>query len=784
MTEKFQIYKSKVEKIVLEGSGYRLMYPPLEKTGVVTVQNFPELGRITALRFLEWVQHNPGGVISLPTGKTPEYFIKFVKHCLDTWNRKQTIKDLEEYGIDPGIHPDMKSLRFVQIDEFYPIKPALHNSFYYYVNKFYLNNLNLDRSKALLIDCSQIGLRNGWSIDDIWPQGFVDLSLRYRHPENKQEEIQKEILELVDHWCYEYEQKIRDMGGIGFFLGGIGPDGHIAFNVAGADHNSTTRLTPLNYETQAAAASDLGGIEVARNRHAITIGLNTITFNKDCTVIIMAAGEAKAQMIRDAVCNESFIRYPATVLQKIKNARFYITKGAASQLTERNYIDLEAKERISDEEADKIVIDIACKKSIAIQRITKKIFEYDRFGKFLIDKTEDGPAAIKKKVTDRLRKKINEGSSVQDGVKFLHTAPHHDDIMLGLFPSVVRHIREAGNSHIFAYMTSGFNAVTNNYTLSMIDNLKQFIDSSDFLFLLREGYFKPGNIQGRNRDVWQYLDGVAGDSKFMKCEGEARRLLRNLMEIFEDENIDNLKNRIDELINYLKTQYAGKKDIHYIQKLKGSIREWEADCLWGYLGFDNRSVKHLRLGFYQGDIFTEEPTLQRDVSPILHLLKQTKPDVVSVAFDPEGSGPDTHYKILQAMAEALRLYEKQSGRSEIEIWGYRNVWYRFHPADVDTFVPVSLNMLAIMQNAFLNSFVSQKDASFPSYEFDGPFSGLAQKIQVEQYQMIKTCLGREFFNEHESPLIRATRGIVFLKKMKLQEFYQYARDLRDATEQS
>ncbi|MBE0666324.1 MAG: hypothetical protein IH593_01490, partial [Bacteroidales bacterium] len=42
----------------------------------IVVKNFPNLGLLTALRFLEWVAENPEGVISLPTGKTPEYFIK------------------------------------------------------------------------------------------------------------------------------------------------------------------------------------------------------------------------------------------------------------------------------------------------------------------------------------------------------------------------------------------------------------------------------------------------------------------------------------------------------------------------------------------------------------------------------------------------------------------------------------------------------------------------------------------------------------------------------------
>ena len=93
------------------------------------------------------------------------------------------------------------------------------------------------------------------------------------------------------------------MGGIWFFLGGIGPDGHIAFNVRGSDHNSTTRILETNFETQAASAVDLGGIEISRNRLAITIGLSTITSNPEVTAIIFAAGEAKAEILKDSLEN-------------------------------------------------------------------------------------------------------------------------------------------------------------------------------------------------------------------------------------------------------------------------------------------------------------------------------------------------------------------------------------------------------------------------------------------------------------------------------------------------
>jgi hypothetical protein len=75
------------------------------------------------------------------------------------------------------------------------------------------------------------------------------------------------------------------LGGIGFFLGGIGPDGHIGFNVRGSDHFSTTRLLPINFETAAAAAPDLGGIEEARHKVVLSIGLSTIARNPSVTAI-------------------------------------------------------------------------------------------------------------------------------------------------------------------------------------------------------------------------------------------------------------------------------------------------------------------------------------------------------------------------------------------------------------------------------------------------------------------------------------------------------------------
>ncbi len=775
---------SQVEKRAVEESGQKLLYPPDEHIPTIVVDSFPKLGLLAALRFLEWVQENPEGVVSLPTGKTPEHFITQVGRLTAGWQRKEVQTELAGWGLDPTRKCALSGLRFVQIDEFYPINPLYTNSFNHYVNKYYIEGFGLDPARALLMDCTRIGIPQGGLLDEVWPEGEVDLSLRYRLPRTRLERQQKGVLEEIDQWCMLHEEKIRSMGGIGFFLGGIGPDGHIGFNVRGSDLHSTTRLSAVNYETQAAAAGDLGGIEVARKRLVITIGLATITHNPHCIALIMAAGEAKAEIVATSIQSGPDVRCPASVLQRLPGARFYITRGAAGRLKARRLAVQLASGQVGERELEKAVIDLALQKNRTLESLTTEDFSSDAACSALLALAGREPGAFAAETARRLREKVERGARSRTTGVFLHTEPHHDDLMLGYMPFIVRHIRQHDTRHFFATLTSGFTAVTNAFMLRRCRELKRFIQSDSFRELLAQGCFEPDNPHHRDRDVWQYLDGVAAGSSTMKEEGEMRRMYRNLSEVFEERDTAALANRVDELISYFQTQYPGKKDLDYIQKLKGMCREWEAECLWGYFGWSGDSVRHLRLGFYTGDIFTREPSSTRDVPPILDLLRSVKPDVVTVALDPEASGPDTHYKVLQAVTEALRLYQEETGRSDIEIIGYRNVWFRFHPAEADIAVPVSLNMFSLQHSAFMNTFVSQREASFPSHEFDGPFCGLAQKIQVEQFRMLETCLGKEYFNEHPSALIRATRGFAFLTRLSLQELYSHCRELARATEEA
>ena len=198
MKKKINSIPSKVEQIAMERNKQKLIYPPIEKIGTIIVDNFPELGKLTAMRFLEWAQNNEGSTISLPTGKTPEHFIKWVTYLLTNWNIPKVQKLLEECGVNPAKKPDMRSFHFVQIDEFYPINSTQHNSFYYYVNKFYIRGFGLDPQKALLINPNQIGLKPNETLEDVWPDHIVDLSLRFTYPKDALQKRQKEVLAAVE----------------------------------------------------------------------------------------------------------------------------------------------------------------------------------------------------------------------------------------------------------------------------------------------------------------------------------------------------------------------------------------------------------------------------------------------------------------------------------------------------------------------------------------------------------------------------------------------------------
>eukprot|EP00486_Rosalina_sp_Unknown_P011604 CAMPEP_0201593132 /NCGR_PEP_ID=MMETSP0190_2-20130828/190838_1 /ASSEMBLY_ACC=CAM_ASM_000263 /TAXON_ID=37353 /ORGANISM="Rosalina sp." /LENGTH=1028 /DNA_ID=CAMNT_0048052225 /DNA_START=108 /DNA_END=3194 /DNA_ORIENTATION=- len=847
---------SSVEKEFLRRSKRRDLYPN-ERVGVIEVENVAELGQLTALNFIEWIIENPTGVIGLPTGKTPELFIKWLRYYRENWNKDEVQKELLTFGIglenkdDLKAFPTTSELRFIQLDEFFPISPAQHNSFLGYIRKYYLSTLQIKEENCLLMDFTKLPIFQKNDMHKVFPNDKVDITLKDRKAKNSLEALQKQALAEVDEFCKNYEQQVKKMGGYGFFLGGIGHDGHIAFNFRGCDPKLGTRLVVLNYETSAQSAGDFGGITNTRNKAAVTVGLNTIVHNKKAKIVIMAAGEKKAKRVKEAIMLPMHRLRPSSVLHDLPGARFYLTSGASIYLTDRRTEDIALaceKKTISE----KIIFHTICKLAINLKKRVVELTAQD----FLADsqafpiycywtKQSKPISELTGNVEKFLIRLIERGVSLPANVRILHTSPHHDDIMLA-YHEIMNFLFKYDTNY-FTYVTSGFNSCPDKYIIRVLRrlNLKSDEDVKYYLeSLLEDGYEneaeeteykseekqdeeEPANSNSsstipvesmqnggkpepvpeesmiisnaeeapihwsqktkkmsleRILDIFKRGYNLQRDS--LVDEAETLLVLRRMKQVYGITKVDRFKSIIKYHLNeYFPSKLVGQQDNEKVKFFKGLVRESEVDRMWALNGINPKTnVFHLRSKFYTGEYFQPLPDQKKDAQPMFDLYQQLQPDLVTVAFDPEGTGPDTHYKVLQIVAQALRMAKTEKANLKPKIWGYRNVWHRFQICDSSIAIPVSAKSMTEMHKVFLASFGCQKQAEFPSPEYDGPFSVLSQRFHIQQQKELKILLGAEYFDTHWNKKIKNADGFILLKEMEVDQFLEHADDLRSKIE--
>lgn len=398
-----------------------------------------------------------------------------------------------------------------------------------------------------------------------------------------------------------------------------------------------------------------------------------------------------------------------------------------------------------------------------------------------------------KEVIADVEAKLWRGAKPFENEVIYHTGPHHDDIMLGIMPFINRQLRSPKNQVHFAIMTSGYHSVTDAFLCEALEDTLRFLHEGRIQMVNYPDFFEKGYRFKQEKDIHHYLDNVARKNPDEMRRGFCHRILRDAVGLWQLKSVEEVDER-------LKTELAnlrdGKPNSHEIQKLKGEVREFEEELVWAYAGTALDHIHHLRLGLYESKTEVPEPVegptpnesnqdkpafrrdqgpvFSRDVEPILKQLRELKPTVITVAIDYEGLGPNTHYKVMQSIAEAIRLWNEETDLSHLKVFGYRNVWSTFHPAEANIYVPVSLNAMAVFEKAFKDSYLTQVKAEFPNPDFDGPFSELAEQIWVKQYKDIQLILGKDFFYENDHPLIRATHGLIFLKEMNAKEFVALA----------
>jgi glucosamine-6-phosphate deaminase len=99
--------------------------------------------------------------------------------------------------------------------------------------------------------------------------------------------------------CAQYEKKMKEVGGVNLFLGGIGPDGHIAFNEPGSSLSSRTRIKTLTYDTIVANSRFFDNDVSKVPKTALTVGVGTVMDAEE--VVIIVNGHNKAQALRHAI---------------------------------------------------------------------------------------------------------------------------------------------------------------------------------------------------------------------------------------------------------------------------------------------------------------------------------------------------------------------------------------------------------------------------------------------------------------------------------------------------
>jgi glucosamine-6-phosphate deaminase len=135
--------------------------------------------------------------------------------------------------------------------------------------------------------------------------------------------------------CAHYEEMIEAAGGIDLFVGGIGPDGHIAFNEPGSSLTSRTRVKTLTSDTRIANSRFFGGDANNVPEHALTVGVGTVMAARE--VMILCNGHNKARALQAAVEGPVTQMWTISALQLHQHGIIVCDEAATDELKVSTY---------------------------------------------------------------------------------------------------------------------------------------------------------------------------------------------------------------------------------------------------------------------------------------------------------------------------------------------------------------------------------------------------------------------------------------------------------------
>ena len=142
--------------------------------------------------------------------------------------------------------------------------------------------------------------------------------------------------------CERFEKKIESYGGIELFMGGVGPDGHIAFNEPGSSLTSRTRVKTLTTDTIIANSRFFEGNVDLVPKTALTVGVGTVMAARE--VMLMVNGHNKARALRHGIEGSITQMWTISALQMHPHAVIVADEAACDELrlaTYRYFKDIE-----------------------------------------------------------------------------------------------------------------------------------------------------------------------------------------------------------------------------------------------------------------------------------------------------------------------------------------------------------------------------------------------------------------------------------------------------------
>jgi glucosamine-6-phosphate deaminase len=458
--------------------------------------------------------------------------------------------------------------------------------------------------------------------------------------------------EGLQQYCIDYENKIKDLGGLDFQLLGIGRTGHIGFNEPGSHFNSGTRSIILDHITRADAASSFLGIDNVP-RKAITMGVGTVRRAK--RIVLLGWGLNKASILKKTIEGEITSQVPATYLQEHDNTTFVLDQGASSELTRVKTPWLVENCDWTEELTLKAVVWLSQLTNKPFLKLTDKDYNDNGMSDLLV---EEGSAYdLNIKMFNKMQKTItgwpggkpNADDSnrperaTPEKKRVIIFSPHPDDDVISMGGTFDRLVQQGHDVHV-AYQTSGNIAVSDDEALKFAEVVRAFDVNSK----------EPNAI-----------------------------------------------------IDYLNNKTGNEMDSLEVRKLKGLIRRRESIGGTRYLGLDDDNVHFLDLPFYETGAIKKNNLSQADIDIVSELITRVKPHQIYAAgdlADPHG----THKVCLDAIFASLEQLKHNDYMNDCWVWLYRGAWHEWESHEIEMAVPMSPDQVLRKRHAIF-CHQSQKD---------------------------------------------------------------------------